>query len=346
MKKFKYLQAKIEVAHFSGLTISEVLTKRSELKKKQLLGIFDNQFDKFFNLYDKDGLSSKNQRIDDSCDLLPLNVNLFKIPYQGLRKYAFTFFRKIKPNNVPTIKIEHLLHEVFSRYKFAPYHNVAHGFSVTQLFNSFANKVKQQDIFSTKHLFACYVACLAHDIGHKGRGNGYMIASKNKLVSLTLGSSVLERYHINVIMKILNKSNSNVFENFSNEEQLEAKKTLMEGILSTDMSVHFDMMKKFNDFPKDAIKANDNFVTGFVIHACDIGKACLEYESYLAWGKLLLQEFNNQTISEAKNGLKVSEFMVYKGFEYVLNDQIGFASNLTRNLCYSDLHGDREQAEY
>lgn len=40
-----------------------------------------------------------------------------------------------------------------------------------------------------------------------------------------------------------------------------------------------------------------------MVHSCDIGNPCLEFDNYMNWAALLAQEFDDQTKKEAAMGV-------------------------------------------
>ncbi len=343
MKKFKIFQRRIERSYFSRLTPNETVAKVAEFNQREILASFSPEFDNYFHIAQKSEIELSTSRSVEGSELPSMNVNILNLSFASLKKSAFNFLRRIKPSNISTCKIELVVQEIMNRYRYVPYHNFAHSFSLMQIFNNFLNSTKKFELFDRKHMFTVYIACLAHDMGHKGKNNAYYIARKNKLSLLSMGTSVLERYHASEIIDIISNNKTNIFEKYSQEDFGTAKKTLIEAILSTDMSKHFDILKKFSATPAEEFPKNDNFLTGVIVHACDIGNACLEFNNYFSWVKLLLQEFNNQTVSESRKGLTVSQFMLYKGNDAVTKDQIFFACKVISDLCPSYFQNDRRE---
>ena len=64
-------------------------------------------------------------------------------------------------------------------------------------------------------ILALLVAALSHDLDHPGVDNDFLIASKHELAERYNELSVLENYHSSILMRILSKSQFNIFEFFS-----------------------------------------------------------------------------------------------------------------------------------
>jgi hypothetical protein len=307
-------------------------------KHKKILDLYNDEFDHFFESNTMNKLvtiidDSNEEEFTDKFDMRDLNCNILVVPYLTLRDISFRFLRRVKPAEISSNKLNKLTISILRKYNYVPYHNFAHGFSVMQFFNEFVERVsKKHNIFDKLHVFVCLLACLAHDVGHQAKNNPYQVNRQSRKAVKAFNTSVLEKYHAGTLLLMINDEKSNIFENLTPEEKLNSRKTILEVIMSTDMAIHFDLLKQFNSLNLSDLGRNDNMVCGYVAHCGDLGNVCLDFDNYLSWAKLVSQEFHNQTISESKKGLKVTQFMVYHNFGSLLKDQISFAGSLTRYL--------------
>ena len=65
---------------------------------------------------------------------------------------------------------------------------------------------------------------------------------------------------------------------------------------------------------------------GCLVHASDIGNGALEFETYISWSTLVIQEFNYQVCCEEKRSLKATDMFRYKGQKPFYKGQIFFLS--------------------
>lgn len=315
----------------------QAFKKQYEQKAKTLIEVDTFSFDTFFEIEQND----KSQKIELSApEQLNLfsgnnpNFNLLKLPFCELKQIAINHLETIRPLKISSKSIESFVGYIFAEYNFVPYHNFCHGFSVMQTFYSIVNKcVLFQKLFDRNHIFVGCIAGLSHDAGHFGKNNAFCTGKKNKLALKAFNKSVLEKFHIKKTLYVLQKPESDLFSEFSEQENWQFRQTIIESILGTDMVKHNELLKRFNDTKREDFQTNDNFLTAFLIHCGDLANMCLPYERYLDWVKLLAQEFNCQTISEQKNHLKVSQFMVFNGFGNILDDQLFFGSQIIRHVC-------------
>lgn len=97
----------------------------------------------------------------------------------------------------------------------------------------------------TLDIFVLLVATLVHDVDHNGLNNSFHINSQSPLAVLYNDISVLENHHCSFANKLLARTENNIFANMGAEEQQRARTQLIQCVLSTDMSTHFDVTNKF-----------------------------------------------------------------------------------------------------
>ena len=71
---------------------------------------------------------------------------------------------------------------------------------------------------SSLELFSCIIACLAHDVGHKGKNNRFLIVSKDPMALRYNDISVQEMMHISILYQIMQNSDSNLFVGLNNDQ--------------------------------------------------------------------------------------------------------------------------------
>ena len=101
--------------------------------------------------------------------------------------------------------------------------------------------------FNPLEILALYCAAAMHDYEHPGRSNQFLIAINSPLAILYNDKSVLENYHASASWKLLKSNEKHNF--LCNLEPAEWKKfryLILENILATDLSRHFDLIEQFN----------------------------------------------------------------------------------------------------
>lgn len=339
LKKIKFFLKRVELKHFFSKSPVEAFKCKYDFKEKPYL---DLDCEEFNNKLKLNPAKEFNPQMSFSLD--EIKSPILTTPYNKLEGAAIDFLMKRKPQTVCHNKLTNFVESVFKEYKFVPYHNFAHGISVMQFFNSFVQKFSQVDLlFDKNHVFVSLIAALSHDIGHPGKNNAYNFTKKTKLAIDSMGKAVLEKFHIKKTLYLLSQPSNNIFSELGEVELKQAQQLIIESILATDMADHFNMISKFSKTKLSDFKKNDNFLTGYIIHAGDLGNICLEFDEYSAWAKLITQEFQSQTEAEKRNQLKETEFMKFKGKESFVNDQLSFASFLIRHFCSSTFRFNRRK---
>ena len=87
------------------------------------------------------------------------------------------------------------LKAVENGYKANPYHNALHGADVFQGVHSLLLSTGTASKLSSVTLFATLTAALAHDIGHFGKNNTYLVNAKHRLALIYNDQHILENMH-------------------------------------------------------------------------------------------------------------------------------------------------------
>jgi len=338
LKKFKFFTKMMETSHLKVLNPISAFKIKYANSEKKTLELDSNEFNSTLKI------QPLAEYDDSKVSLKDLNESLLTIPYSRLETLSIEFLMKQKPSNVSPAKLTNFVQSVFKEYKFVPYHNFAHGISVMQFYDSFISSLPSSTaLFDNVHIFVGLIAALSHDIGHSGKNNAYNCTKKTKLAIKSLNKAVMEKFHIKKTLYLLRQPENNIFSEFNEIETSRSNELIIEAILATDMADHFNLVEKFNKTKLNDFKKNDNFLTGFVIHAGDLGNLCMQFDHYASWAKLITQEFQSQTESEKRYQLKESEFMKFKGKESFVKDQLFFASYLIRHLCFAVVQVNRRK---
>ncbi|EGR33159.1 hypothetical protein IMG5_060520 [Ichthyophthirius multifiliis] len=128
------------------------------------------------------------------------------------------------------------------------------------------------------------------------------------------------------------------------------KKIFISSILATDMTQHQKIHRKFEKRVESSLKIQlqenqltefdnfkafkkDNFddrrfIINVIIHACDIGNPCLQFNNYMNWSYLITQEFQDQIEKEKLNNLPLTTFLIYKDKVSFYRGQVFFCQNI------------------
>ena len=202
-----------------------------------------------------------------------------------------------------------------------PYHNFVHLIDVMQTCAAFLGDIGASHLMNDTTTFALLLSAFVHDMGHPGLNNTYQVNAETKLAVLYNDISVLENHHCALAFDMFKKSSTNVFEDMAVASRKSVRKTMIELILSTDMSIHFALADQLNEcvtrifVPLRSSHAMETVVLQerdrvtilrALLHAADISNPAKQWETSKRWSDLVVQEFFEQGDREKSEGLPVS----------------------------------------
>jgi len=149
-------------------------------------------------------------------------------------------------------------------YRDLPYHNWRHGFNVAHTMSLLVYYMNRDNtlpylkkIFTDEEKFCLVVACLCHDVDHRGTNNSFLIRfyvfiliiliscnfilffrSSSPLATL-YSSSTLENHHYDNFIRSLSIKGNNIFSSFSQDRFEASCKFIRKAILATDLGFYF-----------------------------------------------------------------------------------------------------------
>ncbi|GFR94156.1 phosphodiesterase [Elysia marginata] len=93
---------------------------------------------------------------------------------------------------------------VRKNYRNVPYHNFRHAFNVCQVMFVIMQQCQCRGYLTDNETLALVVACLCHDLDHRGTNNAYQQKSSSALSQLYGTKATLEHHHFNHAIMILN----------------------------------------------------------------------------------------------------------------------------------------------
>ena len=103
-------------------------------------------------------------------------------------------------------------------------------------------KIKKD--LQTIDLFSSFVSCIIHDFEHPGYSNAFVIRTKHPLAIRYSDFSVLENHHLAASFTLMYDptKKANIMENMPLELQKDARRSMINAVLNTDMSKHFTLL--------------------------------------------------------------------------------------------------------
>jgi len=228
---------------------------------------------------------------------------------------------------------EELVHK-FTRHVAAlyynnPYHNGIHAAQVLHL-GTWLTQCLLLEQQSDMECVAFAIAAMCHDVKHIGRNNAFCVNTEHPMALRYNDCRVLENMHAATCFELLQSvAGVDMLGHLTREDRMNVRSQIIEYILATDMSEHFEMLSKFRvrmespDFDL-LTPADRTFVARMCIKAADIGHASLPWLLHQNWSARVAQEFYLQGDEERRLGLPVSALCDRAAVDDLGKSQKGF----------------------
>ncbi|XP_065561856.1 dual specificity calcium/calmodulin-dependent 3',5'-cyclic nucleotide phosphodiesterase 1-like isoform X2 [Artemia franciscana] len=204
------------------------------------------------------------------------------------------------------------------------YHNSIHATDVTQTMHYMISQTELSNLLTDLEIFAAIFAAIIHDYEHTGTTNGFHVMAQTEVALMYNDRAVLENHHISAAFRLLREEENNICSNLTKEEFREFRNLVIEMVLATDMSCHFQQVKA----AKSALGSIDQSldkskVLSLVLHSCDISHPSKPWDMHVKWTESLLEEFFRQGDKEKELGLPFSP-LCDRNTTLIAESQIGF----------------------
>merc|ERR1712127_194607 len=215
------------------------------------------------------------------------------------------------------------------------YHNWRHGFNVAQMmFSSLANSGWWEGLGPVTCL-GLIIACLCHDLDHRGTNNTYQLATNSPLAKL-YSTSTLERHHLHQTLVILNLEGNCILEHLSASEYSATLAVVEEAILATDLSLHFAHLGRLKNLAEQGTKGLDwsdrgvvSVATAALMTGADLGATTKPWEFQKETAGLIAEEFWSQGDMERQHLLAEPSPMMNREMRHQLPGlQVGFCDGV------------------
>ncbi|XP_058274504.1 dual specificity calcium/calmodulin-dependent 3',5'-cyclic nucleotide phosphodiesterase 1C isoform X2 [Hemibagrus wyckioides] len=211
----------------------------------------------------------------------------------------------------------------YSKHK-NPYHNLIHAADVTQTVHYLMLKTGMVHWMTELEIFALIFAAAVHDYEHTGTTNNFHIQTRSDTAILYNDRSVLESHHVSAAYRLIQDDDEmNILYNLSKDDWREFRALVVEMVLATDMSCHFQQVKAMKNFLQQPEGIDKPKALSLVLHTADISHPAKNWDLHHRWTSSLLEEFFRQGDKEAELGLPFSPLCDRKS-TMVAQSQIGF----------------------
>ncbi|XP_067343063.1 dual specificity calcium/calmodulin-dependent 3',5'-cyclic nucleotide phosphodiesterase 1A [Channa argus] len=211
----------------------------------------------------------------------------------------------------------------YTKYK-NPYHNLMHAADVTQTIHYLLVKTGMVHWLTDLEIFAIIFAAAIHDFEHTGTTNNFHVQTKSETAMLYNDRAVQENHHVSAAYRLLQSDDElNILTNLSKDDWRELRTLVVEMVLATDMSCHFQQVKAMKSLLQQPEEIDKPKALSLLLHTADISHPAKRWELHHRWTSSLLEEFFQQGDKEAELGLPFSPLCDRKS-TMVAQSQIGF----------------------
>ncbi|KZC08932.1 Dual 3',5'-cyclic-AMP and -GMP phosphodiesterase 11 [Dufourea novaeangliae] len=187
---------------------------------------------------------------------------------------------------------------VKKNYRNVTYHNWRHAFNVAQMMFAILTATQWWKIFGEIECLALIIACLCHDLDHRGTNNSFQIKASSPLAQL-YSTSTMEHHHFDQCLMILSSQGNQILSNLSPEEYSRVVKVLEEAILSTDLAVYFRKRGAFLSLARGgsynwAFSDHRELLRGMLMTVCDLAAITKPWDVEKRVAELVSSEFFEQ----------------------------------------------------
>jgi high affinity cAMP-specific and IBMX-insensitive 3',5'-cyclic phosphodiesterase 8 len=230
------------------------------------------------------------------------------------------------------------------------YHNSTHAADVMQATAGFLERDKVKSIMDPLDEAISLIAAAAHDVDHPGKSNAFLSNSDNPLAILYNDITILESHHAALMFKLtLGDERVNIFKNLDKETYKIARHNVVDMILATEMTKHFEHLAKFvnvfctkssstdiendmQDYPPLTLPENITLIKRMMIKCSDVSNPTRPLRLCVEWARRIAEEYFQQTDEEKERGLPVVMPMFDRNTCSIPKSQIGFVDYIINDM--------------
>ncbi|KAF0774054.1 Uncharacterized protein FWK35_00000870 [Aphis craccivora] len=222
---------------------------------------------------------------------------------------------------------------VKKNYRSVTYHNWRHAFNVAQMMFSIITATRWWQVFGDLECLALIIACLCHDLDHRGTNNSFQIKVSSPLAQL-YSTSTMEHHHFDQCLMILNSQGNQILGNLSPNEYSRVIKVLEDAILATDLAVYFRKRGKFLELVRTGMydwtrEEDRELFRAMLMTVCDLAAITKPWEIEKRVAELVTNEFFEQgDIERRKFNITPIDIMNREKEDQLPMMQVGFIDSI------------------
>ncbi|XP_034479183.1 high affinity cAMP-specific and IBMX-insensitive 3',5'-cyclic phosphodiesterase 8 isoform X2 [Drosophila innubila] len=231
-------------------------------------------------------------------------------------------------------------------HKSNTYHNSTHAADVMQATGAFITQLANRDMVMDRMDEAtALIAAAAHDVDHPGRSSAFLCNSNNPLAILYNDLTVLESHHAAITFKLtLGDDKINIFKNLDKETYKSARSTIIDMILATEMTRHFEHLAKFVSVfgsevePRELVQSEEEtsiLMRRMLIKVADVSNPARPMQYCIEWARRIAEEYFMQTDEEKQHHLPIVMPMFDRATCSIPKSQIGFIEYIIQDMMHA-----------
>ncbi|XP_055604529.1 high affinity cAMP-specific and IBMX-insensitive 3',5'-cyclic phosphodiesterase 8 isoform X2 [Uranotaenia lowii] len=224
------------------------------------------------------------------------------------------------------------------------YHNSTHAADVMQATACYLQQLSNRELKVMDRMdeATALIAAATHDIDHPGRSSAFLCNSDNTLALLYNDNCVLESHHAAITFRLtLGDEKINIFKHLDRESYKLARSIIVDMILATEMTRHFEHLAKFVSVfgtdvdAKEATSDNDDnqiLVRRMLIKCADVSNPTRPLKFCVEWARRIAEEYFTQTDEEKRKGLPIVMPMFDRSSCSISKSQIGFIEYIIHDM--------------
>ncbi|KAM9665322.1 cAMP and cAMP-inhibited cGMP 3',5'-cyclic phosphodiesterase 10A isoform 4-T5 [Trichechus inunguis] len=235
-------------------------------------------------------------------------------------------------------KLCRFIMSVKKNYRRVPYHNWKHAVTVAHCM--YAILQNNTGLFTDLERKGLLIACLCHDLDHRGFSNSYLQKFDHPLAAL-YSTSTMEQHHFSQTVSILQLEGHNIFSTLSSSEYEQVLEIIRKAIIATDLALYFGNRKQLEEmYQSGSLNLNNQShrdrVIGLMMTACDLCSVTKLWPVTKLTANDIYAEFWAEGDEMKKLGIQPIPMMDRDKRDEVPQGQLGFY-NAVAIPCYTTL---------
>ncbi|XP_039204856.1 cAMP and cAMP-inhibited cGMP 3',5'-cyclic phosphodiesterase 10A isoform X4 [Crotalus tigris] len=227
---------------------------------------------------------------------------------------------------------------VKKNYRRVPYHNWKHAITVAHCM--YVILQHNHKTFTDLERRGLLIACLCHDLDHRGYSNSYLQKFDHPLAAL-YSTSTMEQHHFSQTVSILQLEGHNIFSNLNSTEYEQILEIIRKAIIATDLALYFGNRKQLEELQQTRSlnlknQAHRDRVIGLMMTSCDLCSVTKLWHITRLTANDIYAEFWAEGDDMKKLGIQPIPMMDRDKKDEVPQGQIGFY-NAVALPCYGTL---------